>query len=223
MLRQRLGVAARKQLPASRRDLHTTLHTIRHPSPTAITEHLSSLSLSNTTVGFYLLHPELKDISTILSTVQKGLGSCRTTFGSFAQSARIAQTVNGSTSTGAPFVTIATFTPTSSTEKLVPFRSSLTGRPPASVGRYHRPNPRNPTPSDPFGTSSSGEEIRNEDRKGQEVGEVERVLMGSLGYEKGESIGWEGLWRAERLEGMDGPDAQGMGEMKGLEGLREAT
>ena len=47
--------------------------------------------------------------------------------------------------------------------------------------------------------------------------------MGSLGYEKGESIGWEGLWRAERLEGMDGPDAHGMGEMKGLEGLREAT
>jgi len=25
------------------------------------------------------------------------------------------------------------------------------------------------------------------------------------------------------LEGMDGPDAHGMGEMKGLEGLREAT
>lgn len=36
--------------------------------------------------------------------------------------------------------------------------------------------------------------------------------MGSLGYEKGEGIGWEGLWRSERLEGMNE-------ELKGLEGL----
>jgi hypothetical protein len=45
--------------------------------------------------------------------------------------------------------------------------------------------------------------------------------MGSLGYERGESIGWEGLWRSERLEGMDGPNPEGMGAMKGLEGLRD--
>jgi hypothetical protein len=222
MFRQRLRAVAQEQLPRSRRELHTTFHTVQNPTSASIEQHLSSLSISNSTVGLYLLHPELKDISNILSSVQNGLGSCQTTIGSFAQAARRSQPDSDSSSSDVPFVTIATFTPTKSTEKLVPFRSDLTGRPPASVGRYHRPNPKLPSRSDPFGASSaSREETRNEDRKGQEVGEVERVLMGSLGYERGESIGWEGLWRSERLEGMDGPNPEGMGAMKGLEGLRD--
>jgi hypothetical protein len=70
--------------------------------------------------------------------------------------------------------------------------------------------------------------MRQEDRKGEDVGEIERVLMGSLGFEKGESIGWEGLWRSERLQA--GETGEGTGDglgsegvMKGLEGLEGAT
>lgn len=210
MLRLR-GVARRSSGSFARyRQLHTTVHTIHHPTPQSVKSHLDSLSLSSETVGLYLLHPELSDISSVLSAVQDGLSAGATSIGSFAQSAsRLHPAQNNAEE---PFVTIATFTPSNSRETIFPFRSTLLGLPPVSVGRWHRPelsfSERNPDSS----------VIRQEDRKGEDVGEIERVLMGSLGFEKGESIGWEGLWRSERLGASEGGE-QGQGEKAGLKGL----
>jgi hypothetical protein len=222
LLSYRVGRTLLRQTGNHRR-LHTTIHTIRNPTASSISKHLESLNLSSSSVGLYLLHPELKDISSVLSTVQQGLGQCSSSIGSFAQSVTRAQP-SGQDHAEAPFVTIATFTPEKPTEKLYPFRSTLVGRPPASVGRWHRPALSVPSstadPTDHLSYPARGE-TRNEDRKGEEVGEIERALLGSLGYEKGESMGWEGLWRSERLEGRNEVDETG--DMKGIEGLKGVT
>lgn len=208
------------------RRLHTTVHTILHPTPQSVRAHIDSLSISSDSVGLYLLHPELNNISSVLSAVQDGLAVGKNSIGSFAQSASRLQQLQFQPQAEAeePFVTIATFTPSNPRESILPFRSELLGLPPVSVGRWHRPelsySERNP--------ASSVDKMRQEDRKGEDVGEIERVLMGSLGFEKGESIGWEGLWRSERLQA--GETGEGTGDglgsegvMKGLEGLEGAT
>ena len=213
MMRLRAALSRSTPGHARSRQLHTTVHTIRHPTPKSIETHLESLSLSSKTVGVYLLHPELKDISLVLSAVQDGLSKGMTSIGSFAQSATRLQSAQNAEVAEDPFVTIATFTPSNDRETIIPFRSELLGLPPVSVGRWHRPelsySERNPSSS----------VMRQEDRKGEDVGEIERVLMGSLGFEKGESIGWEGLWRSERLQA-DGGKGTGLGESGALNGLQ---
>lgn len=209
----------------SRRRFHTDVHTLVNPTAQTISTHIESLECNpSSTVGLYLLHPDLEKISSVLKAVQSGLQNrCQASIGSFARSSVTATTTHEGSSLAqqgdVPFVTIATFTPTEPTEFIVPFRSTLIGRPPASVGRWHRVPLTTASPSSPLDQDGSAShpsnaprEPRQEDRKGEQVGEVERVLMGSLGYEKGEGIGWEGLWRSERLEGMNE-------ELKGLEGL----
>lgn len=222
--------------------------TIFNPTPESITAHLNALHaetpkpyFNNATAGadtgtttvanssaFYLLHPEINNISHVLKSLQDGLksfsASSSVSIGSFADSPPT------HSHTSKPFVSIAIFTPTSHTESITPFRSTITGRPPASVGRWHRSAFTSQPSSSSSSEGSAQEQKREEDLKGSTPGEMERVLLGSLpGYDlggerrEGSGGGWEEVWKSERMYGNDegagesGDLRSGLGGIEGLE------
>lgn len=177
-----------------KRQLHVNTQTLFAPSARQVTEYLDAQQLSPDTAILYLLHPELQDISSIVSALQK-----------------IPQSSIGSIALGAPqqdpstpTVSIATFTPTTPSEKVIIFRSELVGRPDAQVGKWQRDSFLRETMTGPDGKKNK----RPEDRKGEEVGEMEKVMLG-LGVSGGSGraagagmdhtvMGWDALWRSGR-------------------------
>ncbi|KAJ9107417.1 hypothetical protein QFC21_000868 [Naganishia friedmannii] len=176
-----------------RRQLHVNTHTLFAPTPQNVTDHLQSCQLKPESVVFYLLHPELQDISSIVTSLQQ---SANPSIGSIA--------LNPPRSSDIPTVSIATFTPTKPHEKVTIFRSDLVGRPDAQVGKWQR----DPMLRDTMTTANGKKNKRQEDRKGEEVGEMERVMLGlgvsgGSGHSAGSAtdhtvVGWDALWRSGR-------------------------
>lgn len=177
-----------------RRQLHVNTQTFYAPSARQVTDYLDSCRLSPETAILYLLHPELDDISSIVSALQK---SSHPSIGSIALGAPVQDHTS-------PSVSIATFTPSTPTERITIFRSDLVGRPDAQVGKWQRDSFLKETMTGANGAKNT----RPEDRKGEEVGEMERVMLG-LGASGGSGMaagagmdhtvmGWDALWRSGR-------------------------
>jgi hypothetical protein len=176
-----------------RRQLHVNTHTLFAPTTRDVTDHLQSCQLKPESVILYLLHPELEDISSIVTSLQQ---SSNPSIGSIA--------LNAPRPSDTPTVSIATFTPTKPHEKVTIFRSDLVGRPDAQVGKWQR----DPMLRDTMTTADGKKNKRQEDRKGEEVGEMERVMLGlgvsggsghSAGSGKDHTVmGWDALWRSGR-------------------------
>jgi hypothetical protein len=198
MLRHNL----RRHVPAAfKRQLHVNTQTFHTPSARQVTEYLDSCRLSPESAILYLLHPELDDISSIVSSLQK---LPHPSIGSIAL---------GAPEQTSPSVSIATFTPTTPSERITLFRSDLVGRPDAQVGKWQRDSFLRETMTSANGAKNT----RPEDRKGEEVGEMERVMLG-LGVSGGSGqaagsgmdhrvMGWDALWRSGRDVSEHGVDS----------------
>ncbi|OCF37967.1 hypothetical protein I317_03928 [Kwoniella heveanensis CBS 569] len=147
------------RLPArqANRSLYTQACTFYSPSPQFLQAHLAQQTKKPDSTSVFLLSTSLPDLPQHLSVLQKHLPSY---IGSFS----IAPPDHE------PTISLATF----SDGELRVFRSELTGRPPAEVGRFQRPEQQRTK--------------RAEDLKGLGQGEVEDALIGQ---------GWAGLWRSE--------------------------
>ncbi|ORY35549.1 hypothetical protein BCR39DRAFT_510672 [Naematelia encephala] len=149
----------------------------------------TSRSGSTSTSTLYLLSTSLESLPTLIPILQSHLISSDASYRSESI---------GSFSTCPPGCEPTLSILTVPTLKV--FRTSLSGRPPAQVGRYQRP----------FNPSETGEgkKGREEDKKGSEIGEGS-----DFGFGKGNNEGWDGFWRAERgierMEELEGIDAKG--------------
>ena len=163
--------SASQRVGLPRRHLSVRAHTLFNPTPELLEQHLSSAPASPGSVSVYLLSTSLpaSSLQPLLTTLQDKLPA---SIGSFLSSPP------GSEAS----LAIATF------DRGAVFRTSLTGRPAAQVGRYQRPGP-----------------VWEEDTKGDTVGEIEAV--------RGEE-GWDGLWRSggdvPRIEEME----RGLGDIQ---------
>lgn len=145
--------------PASVRGLSSKAHTLLSPTPELLQEYLGAhpsdrstvLYLLSTSIDTALLQPL---IATLQSTSDQSLGS-----------------FSVSPPGGESSLSIVTLTPEQG-ESIYAFRTAMSGRPDAQVGRYQRPGNDN-----------------DEDKKGSVVGEVERLKEGE---------GWSGFWKGER-------------------------
>ena len=134
---------------------HTRTHTLLSPTPSSLQSFLSANPIPTTSVSLYLLSTSLSNYSTLLSSLQSHLNS---SIGSFSTCPAHLP----------PTLSIATFSHGAQI-----FRSELSGRPSAEVGRRQRP------PA--IGWYA-------EDRKGSVEGDVSAVREGE---------GWAGLWRSQ--------------------------
>lgn len=173
---RRLATLSRSSQSVSRRYLSVRAHTLFSPTPELLDKHLSSHTHSPTSVSVYLLSTSLpaSALQPLISALQSRLPA---SIGSFLSSPPGTEAS----------LAIATF------ERGATFRTALSGRPAAQVGKYQRPGP-----------------VLGEDRKGDKVGEIDEV--------KGEE-GWDGLWRSggevPRIEEIEA----GFGDIKWVDGL----
>ncbi|WVR07518.1 hypothetical protein IAU60_004560 [Kwoniella sp. DSM 27419] len=154
MIGRRLGSGSMR---ASVRVLHTRAQTFYSPTADFLETHLARHPASPGSTSAFLLSTSLPDLPGHLAVLQKHLP---TYIGSFSTTAPGQE----------PTIALATF----SDAEIRVFRSDLTGRPPAEVGRFQRPE--------------SQREKREEDLKGLGQGEAEARLAGE---------GWAGMWRSE--------------------------
>ncbi|WWC90670.1 uncharacterized protein L201_005606 [Kwoniella dendrophila CBS 6074] len=150
------------------RALHTRAQTFLSPTPEFVASHLSQ-STSPSSASIFLLSTSLQQLPQHLPILQKHLPN---SIGSFSI------TPAGQEST----LSLATFS-----DNARIFRSNLTGRPPAEVGRFQRPE--------------SQRVQREEDLKGAGQGQAEALLAGE---------GWAGMWKGEIAE-------QRIPELEGIE------
>ncbi|KAK8854772.1 hypothetical protein IAR55_003511 [Kwoniella newhampshirensis] len=162
-----------------RRALHTRAQTFYSPTPEFLADHLAQNplpSLSQSTSVFLL--------STTLSSLPQTLLILQTFFPNHIASFSI--TLPGQE----PTLSLATFSPSRSGEEVTTWRSESSGRPPAEVGRFQRPERQR-------------DQLRAEEEKGKEQGEAEQRLAGE---------GWAGMWRSEsdvgRIEQLEGVEAE---------------
>ena len=129
-------------LRPSHRHLTTHAHTLYSPTPELLEKHLSTIPLTPSSVSVYLLSTSLpaSSLQPLLSTLQDRLPA---SIGSFSSSPP------GSEAS----LAIATF------ERGATFRTELSGRPAAQVGRYQRPGP-----------------VWEDDKKGDQVGDIEKIM-----------------------------------------------
>ncbi|OCF57225.1 hypothetical protein L486_04681 [Kwoniella mangroviensis CBS 10435] len=137
------------------RAIRTRAQTFFSPTPEYVSSHLAK----TTDPSIFLLSTSLQHLSQHLPVIQNHLPN---SIGSFSI------TPPGHE----PTLSIATFS-----DDARIFRSDLTGRPPAEVGRFQRP--------------SSQRSQREEDLKGTGQGQAEALLAGE---------GWAGMWKGEARE-----------------------
>ncbi|WVR00037.1 hypothetical protein IAU59_007179 [Kwoniella sp. CBS 9459] len=168
--------SARSWIRPSKRLLHTQAYTYYSPTTELLETHLAQQSIKPDSTSVFLLSTSLQNLPRHLSALQKHLPSY---IGSFSITP----------SDHEPTISLATFSGAADGEVRI-FRSELTGRPPAEVGRFQRPEQQRTK--------------RAEDLKGSGQGEVEDALIGQ---------GWAGLWRSEnaveRIPDLEGVQAEG--------------
>jgi hypothetical protein len=164
-----------------RRRLHTRLETFENPTAASLAAHFTQSPVKVGTVCAYLLSTTTPrvELEPLINTLHAHLPS---SIGSFSL-----PLPNQST----PSITIATFTPQGS-ESIRTFQSELESRPAAQVGKWQRDTLT--AANDP----SSGAAGRwTEDKKGSDVGEMERLMGGT---DDGSPRDWSALWEAGRNE-----------------------
>lgn len=139
----------------SKRQLSTRAHTLYSPTPELLERHLADAVPSSESASVYLLSTLLSPstLQPLLSALQHALPN---SIGSFSTSPPGTE----------PSLAMATF------DSGVTFRTNLSGRPKAEVGRYQRP----------------GAVAQEGDTRGSVVGEVEDVRR---------EEGWAGMWKGE--------------------------
>ncbi|WWC71530.1 uncharacterized protein I206_105488 [Kwoniella pini CBS 10737] len=159
----------RKSTSSARRLLHTRVQTFFSPTPSYVESHIAQHAKTDST-SLFLLSTSLENLPQHLPILQKYLPN---SIGSFSI------TPPGQE----PTLSLASFS-----ESVQTFRSNLTGRPPAEVGRFQRPQTQR--------------NQREEDLKGAGPGEAEALLAGE---------GWAGMWKGEaaieRISELEGIDA----------------
>ena len=136
-----------------RRCLSITAHTLFSPTVELLERHLTNKS--KTSVTAYLFSSiDAADISTLLAPLQASGSS----IGSFSTSLPQQE----------PSLSVITI------ENAVTFRTDLTGRPGAQVGRYQRPD----------------YEVTADDLKGSRIGEGDAIKS---------KEGWAGMWKSEKV------------------------
>ncbi|WVF72838.1 hypothetical protein IAT40_007656 [Kwoniella sp. CBS 6097] len=156
----------------SKRAVHTQAYTYYSPTLDFLETHLAQQSIEADSTSVFLLSTSLPNLPQHLSTLQKHFPSY---IGSFSVTPPDHE----------PTISLATF----SQADIRIFRCELTGRPPAEVGRFQRPEQQRTK--------------RAEDLKGSGQGEVEDALIGQ---------GWAGLWKSEnpveRIPDLEGVKAE---------------
>jgi len=139
----------------SKRQLSTRAHTLYSPTPELLERHLADVPQSAHSASVYLLSTSLPTnlLQPLLSALQHALPN---SIGSFSTSPPGVE----------PSLAIATF------DTGLTFRTNLSGRPKAEVGRYQRP----------------GSAAQEGDTRGSVVGEVEDIRR---------EEGWAGMWKGE--------------------------
>lgn len=140
----------------TRRGLHSKTRTFYSPTPDFLHEYLSHDSLPGGSVSVFMLSTSLPNLPGHLSVLQAAFP---TSIGSFSVSSPGSE----------PTVSLATFWGTD----IKVFKSDLTGRAPAEVGRFQRPERQRNVPP--------------EDRRGSTSRDVEAAF----------GQGWENLWNGE--------------------------
>ncbi|WWC63339.1 uncharacterized protein I303_105939 [Kwoniella dejecticola CBS 10117] len=158
----------RRSATTAKRLLHTRAQTFFSPTPEHVESNLAQHPTPNST-WLFLLSTSLENLPRHLPILQKHLPN---SIGSFSV------TPPGQE----PTISVATFP-----EDVRIFRSALTGRPPAEVGRFQRPE--------------SQRVQREEDLKGAGQGQAEALLAGE---------GWAGMWKGEAI-------TERIGELEGVE------
>ncbi|WRT68443.1 uncharacterized protein IL334_005419 [Kwoniella shivajii] len=158
-------------LKAAHRGLRTRAQTFFSPTPEYVRSRLRSPPSSEST-SVFLLSTSLQELPELLPILQQHTPN---NIGSFSV------TAPGTEAT----LSVATF----SKDDVHIFRSKSSGRPPAEVGRFQRPETQRIQ--------------REEDMKGTGQGEAEATLAGE---------GWAGMWKGElsveRIPELEGVDAQ---------------
>ncbi|KGB79526.1 hypothetical protein CNBG_5364 [Cryptococcus deuterogattii R265] len=152
----------------ARRGLHSKTRTFYSPTPDFLHEHLARDSLPEGSVSLFMLSTSLSNLPGHLSVLQAAFP---TSIGSFSVSPPGSE----------PTVSLATFWGTG----IKIFRSDLTGRAPAEVGRFQRPERQRNS--------------RSEDRRGSTSRDVDAAF----------GQGWEKLWNGE-VEGDRIPELEGV-------------
>ncbi|TYJ53415.1 hypothetical protein B9479_005962 [Cryptococcus floricola] len=160
----------RRLLRTPTRGIHTTAHTFYSPTPPFLRDHLASHPAPPDSTSVFLLSTSLPDLPAHLAAVQ---GISPQSIGSFCVSPPGSE----------PTLSLATFWDADITL----FKSELSGRAPAEVGRFQRPERQR--------------ETRSEDLRGSTQSDVE----GTFGQ------GWESIWKGEnsveKIAGLEGVQA----------------
>lgn len=143
-------------LSLARRGLHSKTRTFYSPTPDFLHEYLSQDSLASGSLSVFMLSTSLPDLPGHLSVLQAAFPN---SIGSFSVSPPGSE----------PTVSLATFWGTD----IKVFKSDLTGRAPAEVGRFQRPERQRSVPP--------------EDRRGSTSRDVDAAY----------GQGWEKLWNGE--------------------------
>ncbi|WVQ82332.1 hypothetical protein IAT38_004460 [Cryptococcus sp. DSM 104549] len=143
------------------RAIHTRAHTFYSPTPDFLRQHLAQHPVPPNSTSLFLLSTSLPDLPQHLSTLQAAFPSH---IGSFHVTPPTAE----------PTLSLAVF----SDDEVRQFRSELSGRPAAEVGRFQRPEKQRET----------WVEIPDESKQG----DAEKRLAGE---------GWAGMWRGESQAG----------------------
>lgn len=172
--------AARHAL-ASYRGIHTRLETFYNPTAASLNAHFEATPSLPGAVSLYLLSTTTprSELEPIIHALHSHLPS---SIGSF--------TLPLTTQT-APSVVLATFTPGAG-ERIRTFNSELESRPAAQVGKWQRDAL---TAANNPGSTVAGR--WTEDKKGSDVGEMERLMGGT---DDGSPRDWSALWEAGRNE-----------------------
>ena len=138
----------------ARRAYSVRATTLCNPTQASLEDYLASHPTTSTSVSLYLLSTALPS-STLQPFISALQSHAPSSIGSFASSSHLG-----------PTISIAAFD-----KGVTAFRTDLSGRPKAQVGRWQRPS----------------ENMNEEDLKGSVIGHGEKLKRDE---------GWAGLWRA---------------------------
>ncbi|WVQ74964.1 hypothetical protein IAR50_004572 [Cryptococcus sp. DSM 104548] len=160
-----------RRLPlAPRRGIHTSTHTFYSPTPAFLRDHLTSHPVPPDSTSVFLLSTSLSDLPAHLAAVQSVSSQ---SIGSFCVSPPGSE----------PTLSLATIWDAD----IRLFKSELSGRAPAEVGRFQRPERQR--------------KARSEDLRGSTQSDVEETF----------GQGWESIWKGEdgvgRIADLEGVQA----------------
>jgi hypothetical protein len=204
-----------RHLRTSRSSTHdrkftSSIRTLPNPTPESLTSFLQSHPVhpDDGSVTCYIISPELSSLPALLRAVQRERPN---SIGSFAAGC----------TPSIPSIGIATFSPSTQGESVHVFRSGLVGRPPTSVGRWHREDVERASRSQARSASPSTSSAAPSDRR-THVGDLQRAFdhgVSQGGESSTDKDGWNALWGGGvGMEGFGSEDVP-----VGLQGLERSV